>query len=124
MSASFRALSVRNPWANLIAAELKRIELRSWTTRYRGPLVIISSRTLDDVETFPDHVAKETCGVAIALVSLIDVTPYEDAHAEHALATQRGGFSWHLRLLSRLEPVPVKGQLGLYSIDGSLVRPL
>ena len=32
------ALSVRQPWAELILTGRKTIELRTWTTSYRGPL--------------------------------------------------------------------------------------
>lgn len=39
-NAVVRALTVRQPWASLIALGTKRIETRSWSTRYRGPLAI------------------------------------------------------------------------------------
>ena len=35
-----RALTIRQPWASLIAAGMKTIETRSWSTKYRGPLAI------------------------------------------------------------------------------------
>ena len=35
-----KALTVRQPWASLIALGVKRIETRSWRTSYRGPLAI------------------------------------------------------------------------------------
>lgn len=35
-----KALTIRQPWASLIAAGVKTIETRSWSTRYRGPLAI------------------------------------------------------------------------------------
>lgn len=37
------ALSVKQPWASMIAAGDKSIETRTWWTGYRGPLVICSS---------------------------------------------------------------------------------
>ena len=36
-----RALVVRQPRASLIARGEKTVEVRSWTTPYRGPLVIV-----------------------------------------------------------------------------------
>ena len=36
-----RALVVGQPWALLIARGEKTVEVRSWTTPYRGPLVIV-----------------------------------------------------------------------------------
>lgn len=35
-----RALTIRQPWATLIARGAKTIETRSWSTKYRGPLAI------------------------------------------------------------------------------------
>jgi hypothetical protein len=41
-----KALSIMQPWATLIAQGAKRIETRSWTTSYRGPLAIHASKGL------------------------------------------------------------------------------
>jgi hypothetical protein len=35
-----KALTLHQPWASLVAAGVKMIETRSWSTRYRGPLAI------------------------------------------------------------------------------------
>ena len=44
MSQMMRALSVKQPWASLIASGQKTIETRTWRTDYRGDLLIVSSR--------------------------------------------------------------------------------
>lgn len=48
-----KALSIKNPWASLIAAGLKPREIRSWRTHYRGPVLVCSSLKPDNsmVET-------------------------------------------------------------------------
>lgn len=35
-----KALTIRQPWASLIAEGVKTIETRSWSTKYRGPIAI------------------------------------------------------------------------------------
>ena len=35
-----KAITLRQPWASLVALGVKAIETRSWSTRYRGPLAI------------------------------------------------------------------------------------
>ncbi len=35
-----KALSLLQPWASLVVMGLKKIETRSWTTKYRGTLLI------------------------------------------------------------------------------------
>ena len=41
-----KALTIRQPWASLIAAGVKTIETRSWSTKYRGPLAIHAGLSL------------------------------------------------------------------------------
>ena len=58
-----KAISVRQPWAALIALGVKDIENRVWRTRYRGVILVHaglgrSARTLADIAPFPrgrDH---------------------------------------------------------------------
>ena len=52
-----KAISLWQPWASLIALGGKKIETRSWPTKYRGPLAIHASKnqppyaqTLADVD--------------------------------------------------------------------------
>lgn len=35
-----KAITILEPWASLIACGAKRIETRSWSTKYRGPIAI------------------------------------------------------------------------------------
>lgn len=41
------ALSVKQPWAALIVAGLKTVEIRTWATRVRGPVLVHASKTAD-----------------------------------------------------------------------------
>lgn len=40
-----RTISLWQPWATLVAIGAKRIETRSWSTGYRGPLAIHAAKT-------------------------------------------------------------------------------
>jgi hypothetical protein len=42
-----RALSIQQPWASLIVNGYKRIENRSWSTKFRGPFLIHAGKTVD-----------------------------------------------------------------------------
>lgn len=57
-----KAISIRQPWANKIAYGPKTIETRTWYTKYRGPLMIHSSK----------KPAIKPAGCAIAVVTLLD----------------------------------------------------
>src|SRR3990167_3828953 len=39
-----KAITLTQPWATLVALGHKRIETRSWTTSYRGPLAIHAAK--------------------------------------------------------------------------------
>lgn len=45
-----KALSIRQPWAWLVAMGLKDIENRSWPTDYRGLILIHAARTVEHEE--------------------------------------------------------------------------
>jgi hypothetical protein len=49
-----KALTLTQPWATLMALQMKRIETRSWSTSYRGEFVVHAAKG------FPKW-AKETC---------------------------------------------------------------
>ena len=61
MNADPRVLSLRQPWASLVAANEKLLETRSWRTSWRGPLLIHASGS------DPDAQAMERRGIQEAL---------------------------------------------------------
>lgn len=106
-----KALSVRQPWASEIADGHKTIEVRSWSTNYRGPLLICAAaRKHDDLPI----------GVAVAVVDLIDVRSFVHDVDEGAAMCQADpdDFAWVLGNVRRLAtPLPVKGKLGLFAVE-------
>lgn len=100
-----KALSVKQPWANLIAAGEKTIETRTWATEYRGPLLIVSSK----------RPRIEPAGKAVAVVNLVDCRPMVpgDEDAANCEVYPRA-WSWVLDDIRLVEQFPVRGQLGLY----------
>lgn len=53
-----KAISLWQPWASAIAAGLKTMETRSWSTAYRGPLAIHAAKrwTKDEIYFWEEHV--------------------------------------------------------------------
>lgn len=102
-----KALSVRQPAANRIAAGEKTIEVRTWSTNYRGDLLIVSSAS-------PKI---EPAGCALCIARLADVRPMaKDDEAAACCGWDPSYISWVLTDIRRIEPFPVKGRLGLYEI--------
>ncbi len=42
-----KTITVKQPWASLIALGDKKLETRSWATKYRGPIAIHAGKTVD-----------------------------------------------------------------------------
>lgn len=92
-----KALSLYPEYADAIASGEKIEEYRSWSTPYRGDLVICASAALCDSSYVRGH--------AICIVDLYDVTKGAD------------GYIWHLRNLRYIDPTPVKGKQRLFDIS-------
>jgi predicted transcriptional regulator len=103
-----KAISVKQPWANLIASGKKTIETRLWTTDYRGDILIVSSRSP----------RIEPAGYALAIAQLIECRPMskEDEMAAYC-ERYENAFAWVFKRIRRIQPFPVKGQLGIYEVE-------
>jgi hypothetical protein len=100
-----KALSVKQPWANMIAYGEKTIETRTWATDYRGDILIVSSRN--------PPIQPAGCAVAIAtIVDCRDMTRADELAARCPIYANAK--AWVLENVRRLEPFPVKGSLGIY----------
>ena len=103
-----KALSVRQPWASLIADGKKTIELRRWKTAYRGPLLICASANKQ---------GRGPKGVAVATVNLVDIRPATTADESAACCTPGNDeFAWIFENAHPVTPFPVKGKLSVFSV--------
>lgn len=107
-----KALSVRAPWAEMIASGSKTIEVRSRRTHYRGELLICQSRG----------------GGAVAIVELVDCRPLtssDDAASGgvwNKMPECREHFAWVLRFVRRVTSDKINGRLGFYDVAESAIR--
>ncbi|MCQ8194669.1 ASCH domain-containing protein [Streptomyces rugosispiralis] len=80
------ALTIRQPWAALIAYGDKRVENRVWASQYRGPLLIHAGKTLDTKAMRLPLVASalralRARGVELTLGAVIAVADLDGYHA-------------------------------------------
>lgn len=86
-----KAITIRQPWASLIAFGDKLYETRNWATKYRGPIAIHAGKELDKdafrylitplatIEQLtacgitPDNAEDLTRGAVIAIADLVNV---------------------------------------------------
>ena len=105
----YKAISLKQPCANLVATGKKTIETRKWSTNYRGDLVICSSQN-PKIEPY---------GKALCIVELHDIKPMEAKHEKKAcIKVYPKAQAWFLRNLHPISPpVPVKGSLGIFDLE-------
>ena len=122
-----KALSFRQPWAALILEGRKTLDLRTWSTHYRGHLAIYASLEVEKEACLKYGLDPQTLstGVVIGIVDLVDILPLDEAayakrHSEHLAghSFRPGLFGWVLTNPRPVEPpMVVKGQLKLFDVD-------
>lgn len=117
------ALSIRQPWAELIISGKKTIEIRSWYTEYRGLLWVHTGiKAMEELEREfgrSDLFKGGYVGsVRLDAVISLDRERWEAWNARHLCPGQDyepGLFGWVLSAPHKFEkPIPGPGQLNLF----------
>lgn len=102
-----KALSVRQPWADLILFKEKTIETRTWKTNYRGEILIVASKKPHNPRA----------GFALCIVKLVDCRPMVKAdEAAAKCEIYPGAYAWVLEFVRQVPFLPVPGKLGIYDV--------
>jgi len=118
-----KAITIQQPWAEMIARGLKKVENRTWRTRHRGPLAIHAGKSMaamdrENAAEWPKRygvalpqVGELTFGAIIAVVEVRDCVPVAGLPAElrgHSFA--KGPWCWVLDEVERVESVKCAGK--------------
>lgn len=107
-----KALTIQQPWAEMIVSGQKRIENRYWSTRYRGPLLIHAGKGRGYLEQCADLRERWLLpadsdlimGALIGIAELVDcVQKYRALEQGHAGEFTEGPICWILRDARRFE---------------------
>lgn len=71
-----KALSIKQPWANMLINGEKSIEIRNWRTPYRGTLLIHTGKTYDPVGKAMFNTSVTPLGCILGRVNLINIKSY------------------------------------------------
>jgi hypothetical protein len=126
-----RALTIRQPFPELILRRRKPYEIRSWRTNYRGLLLIHSAAKIKTDCAKQSGLKPETLVTSafVGVAVLSDVRPYTRADSK-VLNQKRaiggwspGQFSWVLKKPIRFaRPIKANGKLGLFTVPPSVTR--
>lgn len=142
-----KALTLKQPWATLLAAGTTRYNMRPWRTRHRGRLALFAGRHFDEDavdlclhEDMRPHLVRAGCAYLIELplgslvgtARLVDcvpareLTPQEIDPADPAIRFSGvfpGQWAWIFEHPERFaRPVPWRGKLGIFSVPDALLE--
>lgn len=111
-----KALTIRQPHVGWIFSEGKDVENRGRGTSYRGPLLIHSSKTIDEQALHKFGLVEPSgTGVIIGMVTLVDCT-FLVTSEWHDL----GMVGWYLRdPVVFAKAIPFRGQQFLFDVPES-----
>jgi hypothetical protein len=118
MRDSFKALTIRQPWAWLIISGHKDIENRTWKTNYRGPLLIhaassFASMSFEEIEDkfrvkLPPRDAMRRGGI-VGICNLVDCV------TKHRSKWFEGPYGFVLENAKSRRFQPMNGRLNLWT---------
>ncbi|MEK6874506.1 MAG: ASCH domain-containing protein [Nanoarchaeota archaeon] len=126
-----KALSLRQPWAELILQGRKTIETRTWNTRFRGRFLIHAAKQCqaDDMCKFGFSSLPTGCIVGVA--EIIDIICYTskdqfntDFH-KHLFSVDnwtQSRYGYILNNVQRISHIPYSGKLNFFEIPDPVLN--
>lgn len=123
-----KVLTLRQPWATLVAEGIKKYEFRSWKTNYRGKVLIHAGTGIDkdDMKKYEHMNLDFPSRRIIAVVEIEDCLELDKDLNKKIISENniayghkiRTGYAWKLKNIKKIDyDKEVNGQLGLWNID-------
>ncbi len=126
-----KAITIKQPFASLIAAGLKEYEFRTWKTKYRGEILIHAGKGVDKkaMKKFEKYSLEYPSGCVIAKVNLSDCIKVDDelrkilkeknpmVYSSMIKHTEWEGYAFKIENVEKIKPIPAKGKLGIWEFE-------
>ncbi len=124
-----KVITLKQPWATLVAEGLKQYEFRSWKINYRGKILIHAGQGIDEEGMervknlnlkFPKSriVAEVTIDDCILLDQEINKKIINENKIVYGEKYDRTGYAWKLTNIKKINSkVEVKGKQGFWNIN-------
>ena len=131
-----KAISLWQPWASAMAHGFKKIETRSWSTNYRGPLLIHAAKKViqlpsayiqaifDVIDFQPDGLPRGQilCRVDLIDCKLISIHNRPSEGMERSLGNYTPDrYMWITDNLQVFPPFPFRGRQGLFDVPDDVM---
>lgn len=126
-----KVITIKQPFASLIAARLKEYEFRTWKTKFRGEILIHAGKGIDKkaMEKFKCYNLDYPTGCIIAKANLVDCI--EINSKERKMLEEKNplvysgiikhpeweGYGFKLEKVEKIKPINVNGKLSLWEYD-------
>lgn len=128
---NMKVITIKQPFATLIAEGLKEYEFRTWKTKYRGDILIHAGKGIDKkaMKKFEHLNLEYPSGCIVAKVTITDCVTIDDnarkilkeknqlAYSNVIKHTEWNGYGFKLENVEKIEPIPVNGKLSLWDYD-------
>lgn len=121
-----KALSLKQPYAELILQGKKKIELRKWNTKFRGEFLIHASKDSDrqSMEKFGFSELSTGCIVGKAFLKEVKHYKNEKEHEKdrkfHLADSNWGNYGFVIENAERVKEVKCNGKLGFWEIEDGI----
>ena len=127
-----KVITIKEPFATLIAEGYKEYEFRTWRTKYRGEILIHAGKGVDKkaMEKFKSLNLNYSSGKIIAKANLTDCIKIDDearkmlkTKNEHQVytnaiqSTDWDGYGFKLENVERIDPIEINGKLSLWDYN-------
>lgn len=123
-----KVITLKQPWASLVANGYKIYEFRSWKTNYRGEILIhagcgVDKECLEKVKDYGISFPKKKILCKVVLEDCIEID--DDLNKEILKLDKnvygekyRSGYAWKLGKVTKLDiDEEINGQLGMWNYD-------
>ncbi len=126
-----KVITIKQPFASLIAAGIKEYEFRTWKTKYRGKILIHAGKGIDKkaMEKFKCYNLEYPSGCIIAKAEITDCIKI-DSNAREMLNKKNklvysnvinhpdwNGYSFKLENVQKINPIKINGKLSLWDYE-------
>ncbi len=126
-----KVITIKEPYATLIAEGLKEYEFRTWKTKYRGEVLIHAAKTPnnENKKRFIDRNLNYKEGFIIAKAKLTDCVEVDDklikellnkdkeVYKNLSIKRDKPLYGFKLENVKRIDPIEAKGQLGFWNYN-------
>ena len=126
-----KVITIKQPWASLIAKGYKEYEFRTWKTKYRGDILIHAGKGLDKeaLKRFEKYNLEYPQGCIIAKAKITDCIPVDEKFLSIMISKNKdvykgmknyldkNGYGFKLEDVEEIIPIKINGKLSLWEYD-------